>query len=141
MVNEVVEKENIFLFVPNIIGECHRVFSLSFSLFVLLICRNCVITVVIDFIFIHRFMIYSKNIYTIFYNDTIWCDAIKWSDEFPFPFFHFPRTSAGYTRMVLAVIAFYFMQTHYILAGWCYIVSALLDAIDGHAARALNQSE
>lgn len=47
----------------------------------------------------------------------------------------------GYTRMVLAVIAFYFMQTHYILAGWCYIISALLDAIDGHAARAFNQSE
>lgn len=33
------------------------------------------------------------------------------------------------------------MQTNYIAAGWCYIISALLDAIDGHAARAFNQSE
>lgn len=33
------------------------------------------------------------------------------------------------------------MQTNYIVAGWCYIISALLDAIDGHAARAFNQSE
>lgn len=47
----------------------------------------------------------------------------------------------GYARITLALIAFYFMQTNYIVAGWCYIVSALLDAIDGHAARAFNQSE
>lgn len=33
------------------------------------------------------------------------------------------------------------MQTNYIIAGWCYIISALLDAIDGHAARAFNQSK
>lgn len=48
---------------------------------------------------------------------------------------------SGYARIVLAVIAFYFMQTNYIVAGWCYIISALLDAIDGHAARAFNQSQ
>lgn len=48
---------------------------------------------------------------------------------------------SGYARIVLAVIAFYFMQTNYIVAGWCYIISALLDAIDGHAARVFNQSE
>lgn len=48
---------------------------------------------------------------------------------------------SGYARIILAVISFYFMQSHYIIAGWCYIVSALLDAIDGHAARAFNQSE
>lgn len=42
---------------------------------------------------------------------------------------------------MLAVIAFYFMRTNYVVAGWCYIVSALLDSVDGHAARAFNQSE
>lgn len=47
----------------------------------------------------------------------------------------------GYARIVLAVIAFYFMQTNYVIAGWCYIISALLDSVDGHAARAFNQSE
>lgn len=48
---------------------------------------------------------------------------------------------AGYARIVLAVIAFYYMRTNYVVAGWCYIVSALLDSVDGHAARAFNQSE
>lgn len=33
------------------------------------------------------------------------------------------------------------MRTNYIIAGWCYIVSALLDSVDGHAARAFNQSK
>lgn len=47
----------------------------------------------------------------------------------------------GFARIFLAIVAFYFMQTNYIVAGWCYIVSALLDAIDGHAARAFNQSK
>lgn len=48
---------------------------------------------------------------------------------------------AGYARIVLAIIAFWFMSTHYVIAGWCYIISALLDAVDGHAARAFNQSK
>lgn len=48
---------------------------------------------------------------------------------------------AGYARIVLAIIAFWFMSTNYVIAGWCYIISALLDAVDGHAARAFNQSE
>ena len=42
--------------------------------------------------------------------------------------------------MILAVISFYFMPTHYVIASWCYILSALLDAVDGHAARYFNQS-
>lgn len=49
--------------------------------------------------------------------------------------------STGYARIVLAVIAFYYMRTNYVVAGWCYIVSALLDSVDGHAARTFNQSE
>lgn len=51
------------------------------------------------------------------------------------------HTHTGYARIVLAVIAFYFMRTNYVVAGWCYIVSALLDSVDGHAARAFNQSK
>ncbi|KAG4080279.1 hypothetical protein HA402_010771 [Bradysia odoriphaga] len=54
--------------------------------------------------------------------------------------FLFVPNLIGYARIVLAVIAFYFMQTNYVIAGWCYIISALLDAVDGHAARAFNQS-
>ncbi|XP_037935319.1 CDP-diacylglycerol--inositol 3-phosphatidyltransferase [Teleopsis dalmanni] len=46
----------------------------------------------------------------------------------------------GYARIILAVIAFWFMSTNYIISGWCYVISALLDAVDGHAARAFNQS-
>lgn len=33
------------------------------------------------------------------------------------------------------------MRTNYVIAGWCYIVSALLDSVDGHAARHFNQSK
>ena len=33
-----------------------------------------------------------------------------------------------------------FMPTNHVIAGWCYILSGLLDAFDGHAARALDQS-
>lgn len=47
----------------------------------------------------------------------------------------------GYARIILAIIAFWFMSTNYVIAGWCYIISALLDAVDGHAARAFNQSK
>lgn len=41
----------------------------------------------------------------------------------------------GYGRIILAIIAFYFMPTNYIVATVCYVTSALLDAFDGHAAR------
>lgn len=46
----------------------------------------------------------------------------------------------GYARIVLAVISFYFMPTNYVISSWCYIISVLLDALDGHAARTFNQS-
>jgi len=32
------------------------------------------------------------------------------------------------------------MPHNYVAAGACYVVSGLLDALDGHAARYLNQS-
>ncbi|CRK91541.1 CLUMA_CG005200, isoform A [Clunio marinus] len=46
----------------------------------------------------------------------------------------------GYARIILAVISFYFMPTNYVISSWCYIISVLLDALDGHAARKYNQS-
>ena len=30
------------------------------------------------------------------------------------------------------------MSTNYVIASWCYVVSSLLDAVDGHAARYYN---
>ncbi|KAK2168626.1 hypothetical protein LSH36_15g03061 [Paralvinella palmiformis] len=46
----------------------------------------------------------------------------------------------GYVRVILALIAFYYMPTDCVMATSCYIISGLLDAVDGHAARMLNQS-
>jgi CDP-diacylglycerol--inositol 3-phosphatidyltransferase len=45
----------------------------------------------------------------------------------------------GYVRIILALISFYFMPTDHVIATWSYIISSLLDAVDGHAARMLNQ--
>lgn len=45
----------------------------------------------------------------------------------------------GYVRIILALLSFYFMPSNYVLASWAYIISGLLDAVDGHAARMLNQ--
>ena len=54
--------------------------------------------------------------------------------------FIFVPNLIGYGRIILALLSFWFMPTNYVAAGWCYILSGLLDAFDGHAARALNQS-
>ncbi|XP_049766578.1 CDP-diacylglycerol--inositol 3-phosphatidyltransferase [Schistocerca cancellata] len=54
--------------------------------------------------------------------------------------FLFVPNIIGYARIVLALISFYYMPTNHIIASWCYIISSLLDAIDGHAARYFNQS-
>lgn len=53
--------------------------------------------------------------------------------------FMFVPNLIGYARIILAIIAFYFIKTNYIVATFCYILSGLLDAFDGHAARLLNQ--
>lgn len=53
--------------------------------------------------------------------------------------FLFVPNIIGYARIILAVVAFYFMPTNHIIATVCYVVSALLDAVDGHAARYFNQ--
>uniref|UniRef100_A0A0K8TLC0 CDP-diacylglycerol--inositol 3-phosphatidyltransferase n=1 Tax=Tabanus bromius TaxID=304241 RepID=A0A0K8TLC0_TABBR len=54
--------------------------------------------------------------------------------------FLFVPNLIGYGRIVLAVISFWYMPTNYVISGWCYIISVFLDSIDGHAARAFNQS-
>uniref|UniRef100_A0A674JMR1 CDP-diacylglycerol--inositol 3-phosphatidyltransferase n=1 Tax=Terrapene triunguis TaxID=2587831 RepID=A0A674JMR1_9SAUR len=45
----------------------------------------------------------------------------------------------GYARILLLFVAFYFMPSDPGPAAASYLLSGLLDAFDGHAARALNQ--
>jgi CDP-diacylglycerol--inositol 3-phosphatidyltransferase len=45
----------------------------------------------------------------------------------------------GYTRVFLAAYSLYFMRWHPKACTWLYIVSCLLDAFDGMAARRFNQ--
>ncbi|EFA05079.1 CDP-diacylglycerol--inositol 3-phosphatidyltransferase [Tribolium castaneum] len=54
--------------------------------------------------------------------------------------FLFVPNLIGYARVILAIISFYYMPSNYVIAVVCYVVSALLDAFDGHAARYFNQS-
>ncbi|XP_045570872.1 CDP-diacylglycerol--inositol 3-phosphatidyltransferase isoform X2 [Salmo salar] len=53
--------------------------------------------------------------------------------------FLFVPNLIGYARIVLALLAFYLMPCCPVPAVFFYLLSALLDAFDGHAARALNQ--
>ena len=53
--------------------------------------------------------------------------------------FLFVPNLIGYARIVLAIVSFYFMPTTPTIAVSCYLLSGLLDAFDGHAARYLNQ--
>lgn len=53
--------------------------------------------------------------------------------------FLFVPNLIGYARIVLALVAFMFMPSNHIIASWCYVISALLDAFDGHFARKFNQ--
>ncbi|CAF0764709.1 unnamed protein product [Didymodactylos carnosus] len=46
----------------------------------------------------------------------------------------------GYVRVFLSIVSFYFMPTHPKITLICYLTSQFLDALDGHAARALGQS-
>lgn len=54
--------------------------------------------------------------------------------------FLFVPNLIGYARVVLAFLSFYLMPCCPWPAVFFYLLSALLDAFDGHAARALNQS-
>ncbi|KFM76710.1 CDP-diacylglycerol--inositol 3-phosphatidyltransferase, partial [Stegodyphus mimosarum] len=53
--------------------------------------------------------------------------------------FLFVPNLIGYGRILLAIISFYFMPFDHVKATICYLLSGFLDAIDGHAARWLNQ--
>lgn len=46
----------------------------------------------------------------------------------------------GYVRILLMLLSFYFMPFNYKIATWCYVVSDILDAADGYAARYFDQS-
>ncbi|XP_072298924.1 CDP-diacylglycerol--inositol 3-phosphatidyltransferase [Eucyclogobius newberryi] len=54
--------------------------------------------------------------------------------------FLFVPNLIGYARVALALLSFLLMPCCPWPAVSCYLLSALLDAFDGHAARALNQS-
>lgn len=54
--------------------------------------------------------------------------------------FLFVPNIIGYARVLLALLSFYLMPCCPWPAVFCYLLSALLDAFDGHAARAFNQS-
>ncbi|XP_072423574.1 CDP-diacylglycerol--inositol 3-phosphatidyltransferase isoform X1 [Chiloscyllium punctatum] len=53
--------------------------------------------------------------------------------------FLFVPNLIGYSRIILALIAFYFMPSDPALATCLYLLSSFLDSLDGHAARLLNQ--
>lgn len=53
--------------------------------------------------------------------------------------FLFVPNLIGYARIILAIVSFYYMPTNPHIAVGCYLLSGLLDAFDGHAARLLNQ--
>jgi len=45
----------------------------------------------------------------------------------------------GYARIILLVVSLFYMRTDHGIAASLYLLSGLLDALDGHAARILNQ--
>ncbi|XP_066578106.1 CDP-diacylglycerol--inositol 3-phosphatidyltransferase [Amia ocellicauda] len=53
--------------------------------------------------------------------------------------FLFVPNLIGYVRIVLALLALYFMPSNPVPAVCSYLLSTFLDSLDGHAARALNQ--
>lgn len=76
-----------------------------------------------------------------FHSKHHWCDFFVTLWKITQNFYSIVLVFPGYSRIVLAIISFYFMPTNYIIASACYIISVLLDALDGHAARAFNQCE
>ncbi|KAL0220508.1 hypothetical protein RCL1_000362 [Eukaryota sp. TZLM3-RCL] len=54
-------------------------------------------------------------------------------------YFYIPNL-IGYTRIILSLICFQWAFSNYLLCAALYFTSFILDAIDGHVARALNQT-
>ncbi|KAL5477250.1 hypothetical protein EMCRGX_G024019 [Ephydatia muelleri] len=53
--------------------------------------------------------------------------------------FLFVPNLIGYTRVILAIVSLYYMPIDPLIASILYLLSGLLDAFDGYAARALDQ--
>merc|ERR1712012_650256 len=53
--------------------------------------------------------------------------------------FLFVPNLIGYSRIVLALFSLWLMPSNYALAAFLYLLSGLLDALDGYAARRLGQ--
>lgn len=59
------------------------------------------------------------------------------------PCISYPRVNimpAGYTRVILAGLSLHYMSYHPKYCTIAYVISCLLDAVDGQAARALGQT-
>jgi len=56
----------------------------------------------------------------------------------PFSFLSYFMHHKGYVRVILTLVAFYFVHEPYLCVG-LYALAAFLDVLDGHAARLLNQ--
>ena len=97
--------ENVFLFVPNLIGEPNPTQRTRLSSY-----RS-------------SFIIVSRG-----------CNNSGVS-----PFVAVPGCQ-GYTRVILAALAMHYMSYHPKYSTLAYCVSQLLDAVDGHVARALGQA-
>ncbi|CAB4001771.1 CDP-diacylglycerol--inositol 3-phosphatidyltransferase [Paramuricea clavata] len=54
--------------------------------------------------------------------------------------FLFVPNLIGYSRIILAFVSFYYMADSPVIFTVCYLLSALLDAFDGHFARLLSQT-
>ncbi len=54
--------------------------------------------------------------------------------------FLFVPNLIGHGRIALLIVACWYMLNNYVITVICYLVSHFLDALDGHAARALGQS-
>ncbi|KAL3856183.1 hypothetical protein ACJMK2_010965 [Sinanodonta woodiana] len=59
--------------------------------------------------------------------------------ETPTTIYLFLPNIIDYLRIIFALISFYFMPTDPLISSVCYLFSGLLDAFDGHVARAFNQ--
>lgn len=59
--------------------------------------------------------------------------------RYGFPAIHILITISGYTRVIMAIAAYYYISNPATFLP-LYMISCLLDAVDGHAARFLGQS-
>lgn len=164
-----MEGENIFLFVPNLIGKhennnCTRIFTTHLARMRLFLLSEWWLGIKAHYWLpkfdragwiLARFLIKKCDLRRVFWNalSILWlrCPRIPLSPlRRGFIIINLFILEAilcwlmnwfvGYARVILALISFYFMPTNYVLASWCYVTSALLDAFDGHAARIYDQS-